>query len=54
MRRKIKAIVRLGRRRVRYAWERVFGTECLSSGYISPEMHQNFYRVNQDRKEIRS
>ena len=53
MRKKVKVIARLGRRKVGGVWQRVFGIESLLSGYISPEMHQNFYCVNQVRKDIR-
>ena len=53
MRKKVKAITRLGRQKVKCAWKRVFGIESLASGYISPEMHRNFYRVNQVRKDVR-
>jgi hypothetical protein len=29
------------------------GDECLSSGFLSPEMHDNLYRVHTARKGMR-
>jgi hypothetical protein len=53
MRRKIKAIWRLGRRRGRHILENILGGECLSCGYISPEMHKNLHRLSELRKDLR-
>jgi hypothetical protein len=53
MKRKIKAYYRLSRRKGRNILENIFGSDCLSSGYISPEMHENFYRASRARKDAR-
>ena len=53
MRRKIKAIMRLGRRKGRHILDKMFGADCMSSGFISPEMHDNLYRASQSQKDAR-
>ena len=53
MQRKIKAIMRLSRRKGRQILEQILGDDAMSSGFISPEMHENLYQVNQHRKDLR-
>ena len=53
MRRKIKAIMRLSRRKGRHMLDKMFGADCMSSGFMSPEMHDNLYRIHQSRKDLR-
>ena len=53
MKRRTRALVRLGRRKARHVIEKVMGGDFLSSGYMSPQMHENLQKANEARKDIR-
>ena len=53
MRRKMRAIARLGRRKGRHALKKMLGTDNLTSGYLTPELHENLCRLSQARRDLR-